>query len=88
MPLSEMFQSLTFARQPVRQGNVTIKGRESPNALYSADLASMDIDDGGALFDYNPADSQGFIKINSTRLKAYFNMTSKLDATTGAAEDA
>mmetsp|Transcript_46139 Transcript_46139/g.128552 ORF Transcript_46139/g.128552 Transcript_46139/m.128552 type:complete len:430 (+) Transcript_46139:289-1578(+) len=65
------------------KGNVIIKGRESPNALYSADLASMDIDDGGALFDYNPADSQGFIKINSTRLKAYFNMTSKL----GAAEE-
>lgn len=65
------------------KGNITIKGRESPNALYSADLASMDIDDGGALFDYNPADSQGFIKINSTRLKAYFNMTSKL----GSAEE-
>ena len=27
------------------KGNVIIKGRESPNALYSADLASMDIDD-------------------------------------------
>ena len=27
------------------KGNITIKGRESPNALYSADLASMDIDD-------------------------------------------
>jgi len=69
------------------KGNITIKGRESPNALYSSDLASMDIDDGGALFDYNPKDSQGFIKINSTRLKAYFNMTSKLNSSGAAAEE-
>jgi argininosuccinate synthase len=56
------------------KGNVTIVGRESPNPLYNADLASMDIDGGGKRFSYNPADSQGFIRINATRLKAYFNM--------------
>ncbi|CAM9141913.1 unnamed protein product [Heterosigma akashiwo] len=54
------------------KGNVTVVGRESPKSLYSADLASMDIEGGGgAGFDYDPADSQGFIKINAVRLKAY-----------------
>ncbi|CAM9751695.1 unnamed protein product, partial [Phaeothamnion confervicola] len=53
------------------KGNVTIlAGRESPNSLYSADLASMEIEGGGNI-DYEPADAQGFIRINSTRLKAY-----------------
>mmetsp|Transcript_13948 Transcript_13948/g.18294 ORF Transcript_13948/g.18294 Transcript_13948/m.18294 type:complete len:431 (+) Transcript_13948:101-1393(+) len=56
------------------KGNVTVLGRESPKSLYSADLASMDIDDGGEGFDYNPGDSQGFIKINSVRLKCYHHL--------------
>lgn len=33
-------------------------------------LASMDIEDGGKGLEYNPADSQGFIRINSVRLRA------------------
>lgn len=41
-----------------QQGNVTVLGRESPFALYSADLASMEIEGGGAAFDYNPYDAQ------------------------------
>jgi argininosuccinate synthase len=53
------------------KGNIIIKGRTSPHALYNADLASMDIDGGGASFDYNPADAQGFIRINAVRLKTY-----------------
>mmetsp|Transcript_31112 Transcript_31112/g.52536 ORF Transcript_31112/g.52536 Transcript_31112/m.52536 type:complete len:427 (-) Transcript_31112:186-1466(-) len=52
------------------KGNVIVVGRESPSALYSADLASMDIEDGGAGMDYNPADAQGFIRINAVRLRA------------------
>ena len=52
------------------KGNVVIMGRESPCALYSADLASMDIEDGGAGLDYNPSDAQGFIRINALRLRA------------------
>lgn len=32
--------------------------------------ASMDIEDGGKGLEYNPADSQGFIRINSVRLRA------------------
>ncbi|CAM9236295.1 unnamed protein product [Sphacelaria rigidula] len=52
------------------KGNVTINGRSSPKSLYSASLASMEIEGGGEI-DYEPADAQGFIRINSTRLKAY-----------------
>ena len=52
------------------KGNITIMGREAPNALYSEDLASMDIEDGGNGLDYNPMDSQGFIRINAVRLRA------------------
>ena len=52
------------------KGNISILGRESPCPLYSADLASMDIDDGGEGVDYNPQDAHGFIRINAVRLKA------------------
>jgi len=52
------------------KGNVIIMGRESPCALYSADLASMDIDDGGKGLEYNPMEAQGFIRINGVRLRA------------------
>ena len=54
------------------KGNVIILGRESPCALYSADLASMDIDDGGKGLEYNPMEAQGFIRINAVRLRANF----------------
>jgi len=53
------------------KGNVTVVGRYSDRSLYNADLASMDIEGGGEAFDYNPGDSQGFIRINSVRLKTY-----------------
>jgi argininosuccinate synthase len=53
------------------KGNVIVRGRTSPKALYNADLASMDIDGGGDAFDYNPADANGFIRINAVRLKTY-----------------
>ena len=70
--------SIDFSQQNVTgsvvlelyKGNVTVVGRSSPTALYSADLASMDIEDGGEGIDYNPADAQGFIRINSVRLCA------------------
>ncbi|RYH16196.1 argininosuccinate synthase, partial [archaeon] len=52
------------------KGNVIVQGRESPCALYSADLASMDIEDGGQGLEYNPTDAQGFIRINAVRLRA------------------
>lgn len=52
------------------KGNVIILGRESAYALYSADLASMDIEDGGKSLEYNPIEAQGFIRINAVRLRA------------------
>lgn len=61
------------------QGNVTVLGRESPFALYSADLASMEIEGGGAAFDYNPYDAQGFIRINAVRLRAYNHLQRTFD---------
>lgn len=60
------------------KGNVTVIGRHSDLALYIADLASMDQEGGGSHFDYNPSDSQGFIRINATRLKAWNHLQKKL----------
>lgn len=48
------------------KGNVTIIGRESENSLYDQKLSSMDIEGG-----YNQVDADGFIKINSIRLRAH-----------------
>lgn len=59
------------------KGNCIITGRQSPKALYNADLASMDIEGGGDAFDYNPADAQGFIRINAVRLKTYAALRAK-----------
>ncbi|EGF82531.1 hypothetical protein BATDEDRAFT_9716 [Batrachochytrium dendrobatidis JAM81] len=59
------------------KGNAMIEGRSSPTSLYDEKIASMD-EAGG----FNPSDSQGFIKIQSIRLKAYMNqqaMINKLD---------
>jgi len=59
------------------KGNAIVIGRESPVALYSSDLASMDIEDGGDGLDYNPMDAQGFIRINAVRLRAHSILTKK-----------
>jgi|EP00979_Chaetoceros_neogracilis_P017727 argininosuccinate synthase len=66
-----------IVRIELYKGNITICGRSSPKALYNADLASMDIEGGGEAFDYNPADAQGFIRINSVRLKTYAALRAK-----------
>mmetsp|Transcript_569 Transcript_569/g.1456 ORF Transcript_569/g.1456 Transcript_569/m.1456 type:complete len:87 (+) Transcript_569:80-340(+) len=80
--------SLTFSQRDVvgevviqlYKGNCIVKGRSSPKALYNADLASMDIEGGGDAFDYNPADAQGFIRINAVRLKTYAALRAKDNA--------
>jgi argininosuccinate synthase len=59
------------------KGNCTVRGRKSAKALYNADLASMDIEGGGTAFDYNPADANGFIRINAVRLKTYAALRAK-----------
>mmetsp|Transcript_30831 Transcript_30831/g.46772 ORF Transcript_30831/g.46772 Transcript_30831/m.46772 type:complete len:419 (+) Transcript_30831:104-1360(+) len=77
--------SITFSQRDVEgivemelyKGNITVRGRKSDKALYNADLASMDIEGGGDAFDYNPADAQGFIRINSVRLKTYAALRAK-----------
>ena len=77
--------SITFSQRDVQglvelelyKGNVTVRGRSSPKALYNADLASMDIEGGGDAFDYNPADANGFIRINAVRLKTYAALRAK-----------
>ena len=48
----------------VLKGNVIITGRKSKNSLYDNSLVSFD-----EVGDYNQKDAEGFIKINSVRLK-------------------
>ena len=47
------------------KGNVIVCGRKSPHSLYSEDLSTFEKDSGN----YNQKDAEGFIKINSLRLK-------------------
>ncbi|KAJ8327938.1 argininosuccinate synthetase [Batrachochytrium dendrobatidis] len=56
------------------KGNAMIEGRSSPTSLYDEKIASMD-EAGG----FNPSDSQGFIKIQSIRLKAYMNQQAMIN---------
>ena len=46
------------------KGNVIILGRRSSNSLYDNSLVSFD-----EVGDYNQKDAEGFIKINSIRLR-------------------
>ena len=46
------------------KGNIIILGRKSPNTLYDTRMVSFD-----EKGDYNQKDAEGFIKINSIRLK-------------------
>jgi len=79
--------SITYSQKDVTgvvslelyKGNIIVRGRTSPNALYNPDLASMDIEGGGGDFDYNPADAAGFIRINAVRLKTYAALRANTD---------
>ena len=51
------------------KGNVIVEGRKSPNSLYSEDLSTFESDSGA----YDQRDAEGFIKINSLRLKTRKN---------------
>ena len=48
----------------IHKGNIIIVGRRSPNSLYETSLVSFD-----EKGDYDQKDAEGFIKINSIRLK-------------------
>ena len=52
-------------RAKLYKGNVIIEGRKSPHSLYSEDLSTFENDSGA----YDQKDAEGFIKINSLRLK-------------------
>ena len=47
------------------KGNVVILGRKSPYSIYSEDLSTFEKDSG----DYDQRDAEGFIKVNSLRLR-------------------
>jgi len=47
------------------KGNVIVLGRKSPYSLYNEDLSTFEHDSGN----YNQKDAEGFININSLRLK-------------------
>ncbi|MDC0056746.1 argininosuccinate synthase [Alphaproteobacteria bacterium] len=51
----------------IYKGNVVISGRKSPKSLYDASLVSFD-EKGG----YNQKDAEGYIKINSLRLRNFY----------------
>ena len=51
-------------RMKLYKGNVMITGRESPFALYNADLATFEDDQ-----IYSQQDAEGFIKLNALRLR-------------------
>ena len=53
-------------RVKIFKGNVIILGRQSSNSLYDTNLVS--IDEKG---EYDQRDAEGFIKINSLRIKKY-----------------
>jgi len=81
--------SISFAQRDIMgsvkielyKGNVTVKSRTSPKSLYNSDLASMDIEGGGEILDYNPSDAEGFIHINSCRLKTFAALRNKRQPT-------
>ena len=52
-------------RLKLSKGNVIVLGRNAPKSLYSQDLSTFENDSG----DYNQQDAEGFIKINSLRLR-------------------
>jgi len=56
------------------KGNCYVLSRASPSSLYNQDLSSMDVEGG-----FNPIDSEGFIKINSIRLRAHRVIMSQYD---------
>ena len=52
-------------RMKLYKGNVSCIGRESPNSLYSMRVVTFEDDEGA----YNQVDAEGFIKLNSLRLR-------------------
>ena len=53
-----------YVKVKIFKGNTIILGRKSNNSLYDTSLVSFD-----EVGEYNQKDAEGFIKINSLRLK-------------------
>lgn len=78
-PEMEFLMAAMDKAQELIDGEVTLQlyrgralpvGRKSPSSLYNQDLASMEIEG-----DFDPRHSEGFIRINSIRLKAHRAIT-------------
>jgi len=69
MAMQELIDSMQnkvngHVKLKIFKGNIIILGRKSPNTLYDTQIVSFD-----EKGDYNQKDAEGFIKINSIRLK-------------------
>jgi argininosuccinate synthase len=61
-------------RLKLYRGNCMVTGRKSENSLYDEDIATMEADEGN----YDPRDSNGFIKLNALPLRIHRRLTSKV----------
>ena len=60
-------------RLKLYRGNCMVTGRKSDNSLYDEDIATMEADEGN----YDPRDSNGFIRLNALPLRIHRRFTSK-----------
>ena len=59
-------------RLKLYRGNCMVTGRKSDNSLYDEDIATMEADEGN----YDPRDSNGFIRLNALPLRIHRRLTS------------
>ena len=60
-------------RLKLYRGNCMVTGRKSDNSLYDEDIATMEADEGN----YDPRDSNGFIRLNALPLRIHRRLNSK-----------
>ena len=60
-------------RLKLYRGNCMVIGRKSDNSLYDEDIATMEADEGN----YDPRDSNGFIRLNALPLRIHRRLSSK-----------
>ena len=60
-------------RLKLYRGNCMVTGRKSDNSLYDEDIVTMEADEGN----YDPRDSNGFIRLNALPLRIHRRLTSK-----------
>ena len=62
-----------IVRLKLYRGNCMVTGRKSDNSLYDEDIATMEADEGN----YDPRDSNGFIRLNALPLRIHRRLSSK-----------